>query len=407
MTSVNTLDVILLILALIRGFAGWRRGVFAGILSLIGVVAGGWAGLWAGPQLVELLPAGWDSRLMRTLVLIAVFLIAVSLGSRIGHLIAVWLRGGGRPGLLDSLFGAAVSIVVWLLAAWFLLASVLPFSPPLLKSEINSSQVYQVTKSLVPAQWATLPTRTIDRLLRDWKLPDALNLDQGLPEHPKTGPKMPTAEPDPDIVNDPEIVAARDSILQIASHAPACTSDMTGSGWVVAPGRVVTNAHVVAGSQSVQVYDAAGTQYAAQIIALDPDLDIAILAADGLNAPALQRNPNHLATAADAVSAGFPWGGPYALGATRIRGVLTIDNEDIYGDAGIAREAYAVRGELRPGNSGGPLLDLDGHVVGTVFAQSLTDPQTGYALTDAATASYLDVAGSLSEPVSSGACAAE
>lgn len=392
MTSVNLLDVILLILALARGIAGWRRGVFSGLLSLIGVIGGGWAGLWAGPKVVELLPAGWDTRLATTAVLIVIFLVCISLGSRLGAWLAVQLRGGGRPAVIDSIVGAVVNVGIVLGAAWFLLTAVLPFGTPGLQSMIETSRLYREIQARIPDRWATVPTRTVDTLLA------TIQVFGG------DDPDLPVAEPDPDVVDDPEVVAARNSVVEIASHAPACSADSTGSGWVVAPGRVVTNAHVVAASQSVRVTDAAGEQFAASIVALDPDLDLAILAVDGLDAPALPRNTAQLATGEEAVAAGYPWGGPYTLRATRIRGVVTEQSSDIYGTEGIAREVYAVRGVVRPGNSGGPLIDLDGRVIGTVFAMSSLDPQTGYALTDAATAGYLDAASSLSQPVSSGGC---
>ena len=82
-----------------------------------------------------------------------------------------------------------------------------------------------------------------------------------------------------------------------------------------------------------------------------------------------------------------------------IRGTIIENNTDLYGGPGVAREVYAIRGVVRPGNSGGPLLTADGRVAGTVFAMSALDPQTGYVLTDAATAPLLDAAGALSEPV--------
>lgn len=395
MTSVNFLDAILLVLVLVRGLVGWRRGAFWGLLSLVGVVAGGWAGLWAGPQVVGLLPAGWGIRPVTTAVLIATFVVCAELGSRLGGWLAVVLRGGGRPALLDSVVGALVNIGIVLGAAWFLATAVLPFGTAGLQSMIQGSRILQQTEDLVPEQWATAPNRVVDGLL------STIQVFGG------ADPDLPVAVPDPEIVNDPEVLAAQTSVLKISSHAPACSADSTGSGWVVAPGRVVTNAHVVAGSESVAVSDGSGGQLAASIVALDPDLDLAILAVDDLTAPALERNTGQLAAGEEAVAAGYPWGGPYTLRATRIRGVVTDQSNDINGGEGIAREVYSVRGVVRPGNSGGPLIDLDGRVIGTVFAMSSTDAQTGYALTDAATASYLDAAASLTTPVSSGGCVAD
>lgn len=111
-----------------------------------------------------------------------------------------------------------------------------------------------------------------------------------------------------------------------------------------------------------------------------------------------------LASGDDAIALGFPWAGSYDPAVQRVRGIVSADGLDIYGQDGVNREIYALRGAVRPGNSGGPLITSEGKVAGTVFARSAIDPQTGYALTDAATGTLLDQAAALSQPVSSGAC---
>ena len=149
----------------------------------------------------------------------------------------------------------------------------------------------------------------------------------------------------------------------------------------VAPGRVVTNAHVVAGMAAPQVrVHGTGRSYDARVVVFDPRRDLAVLAVPGLTAPPLALG-RQLSRGDGAVVAGYPLDGPYRLDAARVRTVLDARGADIYGDPGTVREVYSLFARVQPGNSGGPLLSKTGAVVGIVFAKSLDDESTGYALT--------------------------
>jgi S1-C subfamily serine protease len=167
----------------------------------------------------------------------------------------------------------------------------------------------------------------------------------------------------------------------------------------------MTNAHVVAGSNRVRVLLVGrGAPLEATVVFLDPRTDVAVLAVKGLDAPALTFD----ATAVrgdDAVVAGFPQDGPLAAGPARIRSVLVAVGHDIYGEPGARREVYSLRASVREGNSGGPLLAPDGKVLGVVFAASVDNPQTGYALTAKAVKPALAAGRTASAPVATGACA--
>lgn len=180
--------------------------------------------------------------------------------------------------------------------------------------------------------------------------------------------------------------------------------ESSGSGWVEASGVVVTNAHVVAGSSSVEVVSQDDRSYQASVVAFDPDRDVAVLRVPGLGAPAL-RMGGTMAAGDPAVVAGFPGGGPYTVGGARIRGELTAAGTDIYQHDAVIRDVYSLRAIVRPGNSGGPLFDDRGDVVGMVFARSTTDADTGYALTLGEVRPVLSTAGPT--PVATGVCTSE
>ena len=197
-----------------------------------------------------------------------------------------------------------------------------------------------------------------------------------------------------------------DAIVKITGVASSCNREQEGSGWVVSPERVVTNAHVVAGTTSGHVrIQGVGRTYGARVVIFDPRRDLAVLAVPGLPARSSTQGPD-LKRAGGAVVAGFPLNGPYRLDAARVRDVLTATGSDIYGSPGAVREVYSLFARVQPGNSGGPLLSPSGAVVGIVFARSIDDDKTGYALTLDEARPVLDAADSSSSPVSTGDCVA-
>jgi S1-C subfamily serine protease len=178
-----------------------------------------------------------------------------------------------------------------------------------------------------------------------------------------------------------------------------------GSGWVLSPGRVVTNAHVVAGADTVRVrVRDTGRERDARVVAFDPRRDVAVLDVPGLDAGRLTQGAP-LDSGDAAVVAGFPGDDGLWVGAARVRGTLTARGEDIYGRTGVVREIYSLRAQVRRGASGGPVLDQQGRVVGMVFATSLDDPDTGYALTLEELAPVLQRGTTATDRVGTGDCA--
>lgn len=394
MDAILILDVVVGLVIVGRASVGVRNGFLVGLLSLTGVIAGAAGGVWAGLRLVELVPTPDQSRLLRTVTLLVVVLAGITLGEVILGSIGRRIRGDARAKGLDAFFGGLSAALVAGLVMWFLLSAIRPLAPEQLGRVIDQSRVYQVLGMAVPDSLHEWPGRAAQLLMTE--LPRVFGGDE---------PELPTGEPDSTVTGDPRVQQAASSVVQVQTSAPNCRSDSAGSGWVVAQGRVVTNAHVVAGSSAVGVsVSGTGPMLGAEVVAFDPDLDLAILAVPALDAAPLSRASENQPPGADAVAAGFPWGGPLMLSESRIRGTVVEDGADIFGDPGVPREVYAIRGTVRPGNSGGPLLTLDGRVAGTVFAMSAVDEQTGYVLTDAATAPILDQAPALADPVPTGGC---
>jgi S1-C subfamily serine protease len=184
--------------------------------------------------------------------------------------------------------------------------------------------------------------------------------------------------PNARMLHDPDVVADADSVLKIHGEN-SCGRGVEGSGFLYADDRLMTNAHVVAGVSDPQVLIGDNVEDA-RVVFYDPQLDIAVLAFD-------DEGRGHLGFKFDAAQGddvavlGYPEDGPYDVQAAKIRAEQRLRSPDIYGNGAVVREVYSVRGLIRPGNSGGPLVSSDGRVTGVVFAASVTDSETGYALT--------------------------
>jgi S1-C subfamily serine protease len=204
-------------------------------------------------------------------------------------------------------------------------------------------------------------------------------------------------------LDDPALTRAAQSVARITGTAYACGVTASGSGFVVADDRVVTNAHVVAGVDAPLVELPGQAAKEGRVVYFDPVDDLAVIAVDGLDAAALPVVPA-LAVGSAAVVQGYPYGGPFTSGGAQVLSEGTVPVPDIYGDQSAPRDIYALGAVVRPGNSGGPLLTSAGEVAGVVFARSETDDDVGYAMTPAELDPVLAQLGSMSAPVASGSC---
>ncbi len=393
----NLVDVVVVLLVLAFALAGLRQGFVVSVVSFAGFVAGGLFGLW----LMPLVLSGQQTSSTRSLIALAgVVLLAVA-----GQALAGWLgaflrsRITWRPARrVDSVGGAVVGTVAVLVAVW-LLGSVLVRSDTLLPfgQEARDSKVLAAVDRVMPGTPDDVFS-AFGNLLDTTGFPQVFSdLAQ---EHP-----VPVSPPDSGVAATPAVRQAAGSTVKVAGDARSCSRRIEGSGFVFAPQRVMTNAHVVAGVGDPFVYvGGAGRGYRAHVVEFDPDLDVAVLWVPGLDLRPLSFD-GPAARGTDAAAIGYPGDGPLRLSPARVRSTLTAVGQDIYGRGRVVRTIYSLRVEVRPGNSGGPLVGTDGRVLGVVFAASREDPETGYALTSAQVSEIAAAGTRAVDDVGSGACA--
>ena len=394
-------DVLLAVLLLSYAVTGYRQGLLVSTMSLVGFLSGGALGMWLLPQLLQRWNGVGDNVLWHTVLLVFGVFVMASIGQGLAVSAGTRLRRQVRlkpVRVVDAFLGGVASLVAVSILVWFVAGAVRGGAPAPLARAIGSSRILQTIDRAVPAQTTQLFAGF--RALLD---------REGFPrvfDGVQVEPIPSVASPNPAVAASPGVAAAGASVVKITGLAAACNRGQEGSGWVVSPGRVVTNAHVVAGMASPRVrVQGTGRSYDSQVVVFDPQRDLAVLDVRGLRAPAL-REGDQLGRGDGAVVAGFPLDGPYRLDPARVRTVLTARGSDIYGAPGTVREVYSLYARVEPGNSGGPLLSRDGRVVGIVFAKSLDDVSTGYALTLREAAPVLDAARAATAPVGTGVCAA-
>ncbi len=408
MTGALALIVDLLVLGVLVGYAvsGYRRGFVLSLSSLVGFVAGALGGLWIVPRierLVGVAPMAGSSAVaaesVLRLLLIVLFVFAcANLGQWAGAKVGERLRGEVRTAgsrAVDSWAGALAVLVTTAFVVWFVAGAVRPAAPAPVAAALGRSAVLSGIDSLVPARVGGL----LAGLRSEFAAQGFPQVFDALAREPITS----VAAPSQELALSPAVAAAGRSVVRIEGEATGCRNLVEGTGWVLAPERVVTNAHVVAGTRMSQVTDVTGTTLSAQVVVFDPRRDLAVLVVPGLSAPALPLG-GILAQGADAAILGFPLGGPYAVSPARVRGQLVATGRDIYGQGAVTRDIYSVRAVVQPGNSGGPLLDDRGQVAGVVFARSLDDAATGYAMTVAEVAGDLDQGRVSNAPQDTGPC---
>lgn len=393
MIAARLLDVLLVLALLVFIGEGFRNGFARSLGALAGIVAGGAAAFLALPLLAAAVPDPF----WRVAVIVAVSLVLLfgghALGARIG-------RGARRrdpdrdgPGGGSRVAGALANGVVAALAFSLVAGGVGAMGVPLFSQAITGSWVLRAIDTVTPP--------ALDAGLARIR---ATVLEQGLPVIGEAlgGVAGSPGVPDVPTDTDPLSAAAR-SVVRIGGTAFACGQNQTGTGFVVATDRIVTNAHVVAGVDRPIVEAPDGQTLEGRVVYLDPVDDLAVVAVDGLTAGPLALSPA-LDVGDTAVVQGYPFGGPFVRGGAEVLAVSDEQIPDIYGSSRATREVYTLAAVVQPGNSGGPLLSADGRVAGVVFARGADDPELGYAMTNAELEPVATAAARLSQPVSSGAC---
>jgi S1-C subfamily serine protease len=386
------LDLFLVTLAALSAVGGYRRGAILQAFGLLGLAVG--VGL-----VVLALPAATgtiDDTAVRAGVAVAAVLIGAAVGNVLG-----WLAGSRVRARLahphaartDAVLGSGLSIAALALTTWFLALNLANGPFPSLAEAIRGSKVVALLDGSLPAPPPLL--NGLERAATLLGFPDAF---AGLPPLPSA----PVDDADPAVVRAAALAGAPSTVEVLGDGCEAGLLS-EGSGFVVGPGYVVTNAHVVAGTRR-HVVIAGDERFEAVVVAFDPELDAAVLRAPDLHAPALELIVEEVPRGTGGAVLGFPGGPPLAISAAASRAAIDAVGRDVYGSSEVRRRLYELQADVRPGNSGGPFVLADGRVAGMIFASSTVDGRLAYALTAAAVAPLVDVAVGRTQPVSTGPC---
>lgn len=373
----NVLDILLLAAAVWFAIVGYRQGFVVGILSVIGFLGGGLVAVYLLPVIWDALTDEAEVGTTAAVVAVIVVIVCASVGqaltthwgSKLRRYIT-WFPARA----LDATGGALVNVVAMLLVAWLIGSALAGTTLPTLGKEVRNSKVLLGVSRALPNQ--------ADTWFADFSSVLAQN---GFPQvfSPFSNEKITEVQPpDPKLANSAVAQQAKKSIVKVMGTAESCGKVLEGTGFVFGRRRVMTNAHVVGGvdEPTVQI-GGEGRRYDARVVLYDWERDIAVLDVPNLNTPVLKFSTTDAAGGDSAIVAGFPENGSYDVRPARVRGRITANGPDIYHRGTVSRDVYSLYATVRQGNSGGPLLTPDGKVYGMVFAKSLDDPDTGYALT--------------------------
>ncbi|MGW4691943.1 MarP family serine protease [Kitasatospora cineracea] len=392
----NVLDLLLIAAALGFAVSGYRQGFVVGALSVLGFLGGGLVAVQLLPLLLRHLSPGTTASVVAVVVVIVLAAVGQAVTTHFG-----WkLRGRiGRAKVktLDAVGGALVNVLSMLLVAWLIGSALAGTSLPTVSKQVRSSKVLSTVQGALPADAPNWFSDLSQDLARN-----------GFPQVFNPFEQEPITEvepPDPELANSPGVLRAKGSLVKVLGTAASCGKTLEGSGFVFAPHRVMTNAHVVGGvdEPTVQI-GGAGQLYDATVVRYDWQRDIAVLDVPKLNAPPLSF-AGEARSNDSAIVAGFPENGSFNVQPARIRGRIQANGPDIYHRGQVVRDVYSVRSLVRQGNSGGPLLTPEGQVYGVVFAKSLDSPDTGYVLTSAEVKDDVTQGATASGKVSTEGCA--
>jgi S1-C subfamily serine protease len=388
----NFLDWCLVVIAAAYALSGYWQGFITGAFATVGLLLGGLVGIWLAPHLL----GDADPSLWVSLAALFVVLVCASFGQAILQYAGSRVRAQitWQPvRALDAVGGAALSVVAVLVVTWMLGVAVSGSRIPGIGPMVRDSRVLTAVNDVMPTEAQGL-LRGFDRVVGSSFFPRYLE--------PFAPERIIEVQPAPgNVVRDPEVQQAEKSVFKIRGNN-RCGDGIEGTGFLYSPHRIMTNAHVVAGVTEPKVRVGSRT-LDATVVYYDSDIDVAVLDVD-IDGPTVSFDTTGKAQD-PAVVLGFPNDGPFDAQPARIRAEQRLRSPDIYGRGTVTREVFSLRGLVRPGNSGGPLVSRAGKVLGVIFAASVTDKQTGYALTADQVAQAATRGLTASTRVSSGNCA--
>jgi S1-C subfamily serine protease len=388
---VNALDVAIVLLLVLSAVNGYRRGAALQLTAYAGLILG----LIAGAILAPIAAGFVDSPLAQAGVALTVLLVLAGIGDAIGWLIGSRFWVIAKQSVLrtfDAVAGSLVAIVAVVLTVWFVGLNLANGPVPEVSRQIRSSAIIRAIDQTMPRPPSLLST--VRQFLNRFGFPEIF---ADLPPAPVGKVKAPTGKEAASAFE-----AAKNSTVEIVGKA--CGAIHEGSGFVVSSNYIVTNAHVVAGMAAPQVRKQNASSQAGVTVLFNPKLDIAILHVRASPGPSLRLAPKEAGRGATGAVLGYPGGGDLDSEAAAVRRTLDAIGRDIYGESLVQRDVYELQTLVRPGNSGGPFVLVDGDVAGVVVAASTTDSRIGYAITSPQVLPLVHTASTRTQAVSTGAC---
>ncbi|WP_028277673.1 MarP family serine protease [Arthrobacter sp. I3] len=391
MFGLTILDLLLVVALLSYLIHGLRNGFLVTLGGIAGFAAGAVAAFVSVPIVSGLVEdSGW-----RLTAIVATAVLLMFVGNGLGTMIGRRIRSVVPFSPLraaDRLVGGGVNVVVSALVMSMLAFSIGALGVPFVSQQLAESKVIRFIDGVTP-----MPVKASMAQLRSAVIGEGIpTLLDGF------GQSQPVAVPDTS-TDTPALNKAAASVLKIAGTAYQCGQNQTGTGFVVAPGRVVTNAHVVAGVDEPVVETPGGRALPGRVVYFDSQHDLAVVAVDGLRSEPLALAAD-LPSGSAAAFAGYPHGGPFQSKPATVQDIATVLVPDIYGKNASPEDVYRLAGDVQPGNSGGPLLTMDGQVAGVVFAKATTESSLGFAITMNDLSPVAAQAPGLGSAVSSGQC---
>ena len=388
--ALNLLDIILLMVLVGYLIAGFSRGFFRSLASLVGFVLGAVAAFWAGPWISA--QVGSEMRIPVVLVtVLSLLVLGQVLGGFVGNYLARLTEKTGL-GVLDRIGGGVLNVAVTAIVLALLGSLVGQLGMPSLSQQVAGSSVLRTIEKYTPE-----PVREVMTETRD-----AVSGSQGIRQLDSL--LFPVGDaPDQAQAADPDAVqAAGQSVVQVYGTADQCAQNQTGSGFVAASGLVVTNAHVVAGVDQPVVQTRDGRVYPAYAVQYDDASDLAVLYAPDLPEAPLPLS-NSVERGQEVSFAGYPLGGPYTVRPATIQGEAFAPVQNVTTGETLSRSIIQIAGRVEQGNSGGPLLDSNGNVVGVIFAKAV-EGEAGYAIPMDRVTEIMEATGGSTAPISTGEC---
>jgi S1-C subfamily serine protease len=392
-TRFTLVDLVILIAIVFAVSSGYRRGFWLSLAQYAGLVLGVVIGAALAPVLMDAIKLTSSSMrsLGAVLILIVLGAIGSSAGYWVGEPIRLRLLAHPQSGRIDSVAGAIFSALAVLSVSWFLGLSLARLPSPQLSSAIQRSAVLRALDGIAP--------RPPGFLARVEAIIAGVNF---APVFSGLEPLGPSPQPLPASIDTAGVRNAESETLKIQGYG--CGGIVFGSGYPVGPGLVLTNAHVVAGTSGTTVRSPSmRSGLPARVVLFDSQRDVAILYVPRLALAPLPEAGAGQGTQGAAI--GYPGGGGEQASAAAVDREVRAEGRDIYGQQLVVRSIWIIQAQVVPGNSGGPLVDLSGSVIGVIFAASTSSPGTAYALTDAEVQPDIDQAQGRTSSVPVGPCA--